>query len=105
MPKLANKTIREVLTGHRKRAVHLLATTKQASAKQVELVKHYSAQTVELLNRDNRTSKKIKQQWLWYCKRTRTHYTYDQVKNRWRAHLDACGVSWLHLFVPRPRIL
>lgn len=81
-------------TRRRKRAVHLLAITKQALAKQVELVKHYPAQTVELLNRDNRTSKKIKQQWLWYCKRTRTHYNYDQVKNRWRAHLDACGVPY-----------
>ena len=81
-------------TRRRKRCVHLLAITQAALQKQVELVKDRPLQTIEILNRDNRTYKKEKLHWLWYCKGTRTHYNYDQIKNRWRAHLVACGVKY-----------
>jgi integrase len=81
-------------TRRRKRSVHLLATTKDALMRQIKLVEGYPQYTVEILNRDNRTSKKEKVHWLWYCKRTQTHYNYDQIKNRWRSHLEACNVRY-----------
>jgi len=81
-------------TRRRKRCVHLLATTHAALQRQIELVKHRPAQSVEILNRDNRTFKKHKLQWLWYCTSTKTHYNYDQIKNRWRSHLAASGVEY-----------
>lgn len=81
-------------TRRRKRVVQMLATTKAAIQAQIHLVQDYPAQTITLLNRDNRTKRNEKVQWLWYCHSTGSHYNYDQMKNRWRKHLTACKVRY-----------
>lgn len=87
-------TYRVTKTRRRKRSIQMLAPALKAVERQIELVKEKRVCEITVLNRDNRTSKTEKVQWLWYCKRTRSHYNYDQVKNRWRSHLAACGVRY-----------
>lgn len=81
-------------TRRRKRSVQLLAPALDAVKKQIVLVSDAPPEKITILNRDNRTTKQEKVKWLWYCSTTKSHYNYDQVKNRWRSHLAACGVRY-----------
>lgn len=87
-------TYRVTKTRRRKRSVQLLAPALNAVNKQITIVANAPSENITILNRDNRTTKQEKIQWLWYCSTTQSHYNYDQIKNRWRAHLAACGVKY-----------
>lgn len=87
-------TYRVTKTRRRKRSVHLLAPALEALESQIKLVSEFPPSEIKVLNRDNKTYKTERVNWLWYCQTTNSHYNYDQVKNRWRSHLESCGVRY-----------
>ena len=87
-------TYRVTKTRRRKRSVQLLAPALEAVSDQLAIAAAQSSTKINVLNRDNKTNKTESLRWLWYCSTTKSHYNYDQVKNRWRSHLLACGVRY-----------
>lgn len=87
-------TYRVTKTRRRKRSVQLLAVTAQALAMQINLVKDLSVHSINVLDRDNRTVRKHRVQWLWPTEDRTSHLNYDQVKNRWRKHMEQSEIRY-----------
>lgn len=81
-------------TRRRKRSVQMLAATAQAIAHQINLVKHLPQHTIDVLDRDHRTLRKQRVQWLWPNPANGSHLNSDIIKNRWQKHLKECEVRY-----------
>lgn len=78
----------------RKRPVMLLPQVVNALQCQVELVKNYPKQSIQVTDRDNKKTKDHELQWLWYDTTRRTHFSRSQIDRRWKKHLEYCGVKY-----------
>lgn len=81
-------------TRRRKRSVQMLASTAQAIAKQIALIQHQPFHEIEVLDRDHRTKRKQRVQWLWWDEEWGSHLNTDMIRIRWRNHLDKCGIRY-----------
>lgn len=81
-------------TRRRKRSVQMLASTAQALARQIARVQHQPLHTIDVLDRDHRTIRKQRVQWLWWDESWGSHLNSDMIRIRWRNHLEQCAIRY-----------
>lgn len=81
-------------TRRRKRSVQLLQSTASALASQISIAQFYPSRVVDVLDRDNRTTRPHSVHWVWLNEDRSSHLNYDQIKNRWHKHLKESKVRY-----------